>query len=113
MIAADGDADAHRRIDFLAKEVERNRQRLLNARGHGTGLFFTGYIVEQHRKLVSTNTAEHIVLSQASLDAMRDLDQQLISTRVAETVVDQLEPIDVEQQHSILAILVRRFTCDA
>src|SRR5687767_14569649 len=113
MIAADGNADAHRRVDFLAQQIERNRQSLLNARGYRTSFFFTSHVVEQYSKLVSTDAPEHVVLAQAGLHSMCDLDQQLVSASVAQTVVDQLEPIDIKQQHRILPIFVRSFPRDA
>ena len=102
MVGADGYADAHGCIDFLAQQVERDRQCLLDTRGDGACFFFAGHVVEQHGKLISTHAAEHVALSQTGFDSLRDLDQQLISAAVAETIVDQLEAIDVEQQHCIL-----------
>ena len=55
----------------------------------------------------SPPTRKYISLSHARLDALCDLYQQLIRARIAKTIVNKLEAIDIEQQHCTLLITTR------
>ena len=56
-------------------------------------------VVEQERELVAAEAGDGVVGPQRRLQPARDGDQQLVADVVAERVVDELEAVEVEEQH--------------
>ena len=54
---------------------------------------------QQDHELVATHPRDRVGLADASLDPPRDGLEELVPDRVAQAVVDRLEPIEVEEQH--------------
>ena len=53
-------------------------------------------LVQENRELVSAEPGERVALPQARLEAARHRREQLVAHQVAETVVDDLEAVEVE-----------------
>ena len=71
-------------------------QRVLNPERDGVGLLLVAEPVQQDRELVAAEPGERVALPQTRLEPARHRDQQLVADQVAETVVDDLEAIEVE-----------------
>ena len=78
---------------------KRRAQRVLNAERDGVGLLLVAELVQENRELVAAQPGERVSLPQARLEAARHRGEQLVADQVAETVVDDLEAVEVEIQH--------------
>jgi hypothetical protein len=58
-----------------------------------------GVVLEQHGELVAAEAGHRVARAGDQLEALRDLDEQLVTGRVAERVVDGLEVVEVAEQH--------------
>ena len=96
-----GERDADRGGDhqLAAVEVERVLQRLLDALGDHGRLAGVADVVEQDRELVAAEPGDGVAGPQGGLQPARDRDQQPVADVVAERVVDELEAVEVEEQH--------------
>ena len=96
----DAAADAHAHVAALAGDVERRDERAAHAAGGDRRARS-----DRRRRTAPTNSsppmrATHVALvATAPLQALRDLDQQPVAGLVAEAVVDDLEVVEVEEQH--------------
>ena len=63
-------------------------------------------ILDQHDEFVAAVAADHIMGPQLPLQATGDFDQQPVTDRVAERVVNVLEAVDVEEQERGALVLV-------
>ena len=71
---------------------------------------------EDESELVAAKPRDRIAGAQAGAQTLAELAQQLVAARVADGVVDLLEPVEVHQQHShgrVRALCVRERLCDA
>jgi hypothetical protein len=92
----EGDADARRRHNLLASEYARSRQFPLDSFRHADGIAHVPDVVEQYRKLITTQTSndiiagrsrkgfigdtgDHIRPAQGSRQAAGGFDNQLVS----------------------------------
>ncbi len=123
---ADGDADARGGKDLLSLEAERRRQRLLDTFGDPHRITGIADIFQQNGELVATESRQGavdgvagvvgvvgvvnragcagwsrdgVVTPQGLGHPAGDFEQILIAGRMAEAVVDRLEPIEVDEQH--------------
>lgn len=71
--------------------------------GDAFGILRAGHVVEQHDELVTPEPRQLIPLTQTGLEPLGDLHQHQIAHRMAETVVDQLEAIQVNEQQCRMA----------
>ena len=78
----------------------------LNAARHVGRVAGVRNAVEQNRELVAAQPRHHVGFANAMLQTTRHRNQQLIADRMAQTVVDVLEAIEVEEEHGELIILV-------
>jgi len=58
-------------------------------------------IFEQHGELIATEVRQGIARSQALLKTTGDGDQQLIADEMPQAVIDQFEPVEIEDQNGI------------
>ncbi len=58
-----------------------------------------GELAEQHRELVAPQPGDGVVTPGAGLQPFGHLHQQLVADAVAQTVVDGLEVVEVEEHH--------------
>ena len=100
--AAHRDADARRDEDVAsAVDLHRLPEERLHALGHEFDVAGPVDTIEENGELVATQSCEHVAGAEAGRQLVRDRRQQLVSNQVAETVVHQLEAIDVDKQHRI------------
>ena len=62
----------------------------------GVGLVLVAELVQENRELVAAEPGERVARPQARLEAARHRDEQLVADQVAETVVDDLEAVEIE-----------------
>ena len=79
--------------------VERVGQRREHALGDDGRLARVGHVLEQHGELVAAHARHGVARAQRRVQAPGDGLQQLIADLVAERVVDDLEAVEVEEQH--------------
>ena len=101
----EGDADARRDVDLTAVDLERRRQRLVQPLGHDRGAVHVADVVEQQRELVAADARDGVARPQRRLQALRDRHQQAVADKVAERVVDELEAVEVEEEHRAAEVL--------
>ena len=93
--AADADAD----VAALAGDVERLRQRAAQPSGGDRGHRRVARAAAQDRELVAAQARDQVALAHGGPEPLRDLDQQAVAGLVPEAVVDDLEVVEVEEQH--------------
>ncbi len=105
---ARGDPDTGSGEDLLSVQGERHRERFLHTLGHAERIADVADVLQQHGELVTAESSDRMVQlepryrvarSQAPLQPPCDRHQQLVSHDVAEAVVDQLEAIQIQEQH--------------
>ena len=69
---------------------------VLDPSGDGVGLGIVVQPVQEDRELVAAQPGQRVALPQAGLETPRRGDQQLVADHVAETVVDDLEAVEIE-----------------
>ena len=74
-------------------------ERVLDAAGDRVGLVVVVEVVQEDRELVAAEPRERVALAQARFEAARRRHQQLVADQVAETVVDDLEAVQIEIEH--------------
>ena len=74
-------------------------RRFADSRRDLVGVSFTGHTVEQNGELVAPESSDHVLSAQEALEPPGDLLQQLVPDQVAQTVIDDLEPIEVHEEH--------------
>ena len=79
--------------------MERVLQRLLDTLGDHRRLAGVADVVEQDRELVAAEPGDGVAGPQGRLQPARDGDQQAVADVVAERVVDELEAVEVQEQH--------------
>ena len=114
--AADRDADARSGEDFLpATHADWRSHGLLDAFGNAHGVTGIADVVQENRELVAAESRQRVVdgilwigggrsrdevvTPQGSRHPADDLDQESVSCRMTEAVVDHLEPIQIDEHH--------------
>ena len=98
-VAPDGDADRAADDEVLAGDRERHLERLDDPARDGVRPAQPVLVRQQQRELVAAQPRREVVAPDAALDPLRDRGQQPVARRVAERVVDDLEVVEVEEQH--------------
>ena len=93
--AADADAD----VAALAADVERLAERGAQPSGGHRRLRLVLDAGAEDGELVAAEAGDHVVVADRAAQPVRDLDQQPVAGLVAEAVVDDLEVVEVEEQH--------------
>ena len=76
---------------------------LQHALGDRDRVLLVGDVLAQDRELVAAEAGDGLVPAQRVAQALGDRDDQLVAGRVAEAVVDDLEAVEVEEQHRDVA----------
>ena len=98
--AADRDADRCGDRHRLGGEHDRCRQRDEDPLGDDLGLVeWVGALLDEDRELVAAEPGHGVAGSDGFDEAPCDLVQEHVAGRVAETVVDGLETVEVQEQH--------------
>ena len=72
------------------------------------GLLAVAQILQQHHELVAAQARHDVAGAQALLQALGHFAQQRVAGLVAEAVVDELEAVEVDEQHRKLALVATR-----
>ena len=102
------DADARRDVEAPARDLERIAERVGNPLGDRDRFAPAVDPVEQQRELVAAEAGEQVLAAHHALEAARDLREEQVADAVAERVVHDLEPVDVEVQHADRAAVAPR-----
>ena len=98
---ADADADVGHDLP-TAGEGDGGAQRLLDAGGHRFGVPHVDYVLQQHGELVAAEAGQGVARTQGRVHALGDGDEQAVPGLVADAVVDDLEAVDVGEQHPVV-----------
>ena len=82
-----------------AAQHERPREQRADALGHLDRLALVVQVLDQDGELVAAEAGNGVSRAQRLLQPRRDAGEQLVAGRVTEAVVDQLEVVDVAEQH--------------
>src|SRR5205085_11215203 len=72
---------------------------LEHALGDANGIVEVLKVIQKNRKLVAAKPRDRVVRAQTTFELARNRDEQLVADRVAETVVDHLEAVEVEKEN--------------
>ena len=92
-------ADAGPDVDVATLDLEQRPHRRGQAVRDAHRRLHVGRVAQEHGELVATETGRHVRGSQDRMEAIPDGDQQRVTRGVAEAVVDQLEVVQVDEQH--------------
>ena len=99
MRAGQGDADGGGGEDLLDAQPERRLQRTDDAVGDlGSGGRVV-HVFQQHRELIAAQSGNHVTGLEAGAHAATDLEQQVVADQMADRIVDDLEAVQVDEQH--------------
>ena len=93
------DTDGRRGEDLLGAQAERRLQLRDDAFGDMRRRLRIGDAFHQHGELVATEAGHHVAGLQAGAHATTHLEEQVVANQVAYRVVDDLEAIQVDEQH--------------
>jgi hypothetical protein len=99
-------ADGGRDREAAPVEVEVGAQHVGDALGDGERGALVRDVAEQHGELVAAQARGDVVGAQHAGDAGGDVAQQGVARGVAEAVVDDLEVVEVEEQHRDVLIVL-------
>ena len=91
-------ADARAHEHFALVQPEGPVQRLLNTQRGGIGFVVMTEILEQHGEFITAKARHRISGAQHALQPLRYCDQEGVTFRMSERVIDELEVIQVEHQ---------------
>lgn len=86
-------------VQLLAGDVERGEQALDEALGEGGCLGGVGVAVEQDRELIPAEAGGGVGGAHGGGEAFGDGDEQVVAGVVAQAVVDDLEVVEVQDEH--------------
>jgi hypothetical protein len=93
------DPDARRGGGLVAAQLDGGGERRQDPLGGGHRLGPVADPVEQHRELVASDPGDGVDGPDATPEAIGDGDEEAVSRRVAEGVVDEFEPVEIEEEH--------------
>jgi hypothetical protein len=107
--AREGDTDAERRHGLVAvAEADRLAQLAEDPTGNVDRVVGVAHVLEQHGEFVTTEASQQVARAQRLLQPFCHRDQQLVARVVAEAVVDQLEAVDVSEEHRVRLVASAR-----
>ena len=97
-VAGAGDADAGGDRDVVVADQVRRAELAGQPLGHGARAAQVGGVLGQDGELVAAQAGDQVALAHRVRDALGDRDQERITSRMAEGVVDDLEVVEVDEQ---------------
>ena len=94
-----------RTVSVPCEGAREHREGTLRQRGRVLGRF---QAVPQQHELIAAQARQRVVAPQGAAQALGDRAQQRVAGGVAERIVDQLEAVQVEEQHREAAARARR-----
>ena len=98
LVAADSDAGAHLHAEVVAEDGEGPSQVLGDPGGDPHRLRLVG-LLEEHPELVATEAGDGVLGTDAQQQALGHTRQQHVTGVVTEAVVDDLEVVEVQEEH--------------
>ena len=95
----EGDADAHRDEQLALLEEERPLQLGAEPLGHRGDRARVLHVLEEHGELVAAEPGDGVLRPQADGQPLAESDEELIARAVSEAVVDDLEAVEIEEEH--------------
>ena len=92
------DPDAPLHGDIRAHDRERLGHRAEDPLRDDDGGLGRCDLLDHHGELVAAEPCTRVLGTDARLEPLRDLDEQLVAGRVAEAVVDRLEVVEIDEQ---------------
>ena len=83
----------------MTADVERSGQSLLQPLGNRDRILWRADVVEQDRELVATEARRRVGRPQVGGDPFGHTGKQGVAKQVTKAVVDELEAVEVEEQH--------------
>ena len=99
------------REQFAARDPHRRAERAEHAAGEFLGHVLPVDLFDEDREFVAAQARDGVARAHGGDDAAPGFDQQFVADRVADRVVDQLEAIQVEEQHRERAPFVGAGAC--
>src|SRR5690554_5153181 len=106
-IAADeshADAGAHRYRGAL-RQLDRSRDRPVEVADDDVEITGRAQAAQQHREFVASEPRRQVAVPDIAAQALRDRHEYRVPRLVTETVVDLLEAIEVDDQHTVHALV--------
>src|SRR5262249_21663145 len=97
--AAEGDPDAGPDEDLLGLDPERTPEGLDDPLRYEGSVSGRPDVLEQHGELIPADASDGVDATETAAEALRHLDEELVAAIVPEVVVDQLEPIEIQEEH--------------
>ncbi len=101
----DRDADGALHDQVVPADREGTAQRVQQRLGDGLDIGEPGDLIEHGDKLIATEPGQRSVCSDVRGQPARDGDEEIVAGRVADTVVDDLEPVEIEEEQRHLPAL--------
>ena len=99
VVRVDADADAAGNAERIAVEVKRRLKFARDPLGRHRGIGERADRTENNQKFIAAEAGNGIVFTRTSVEPLCDTLQQFVATRVTETIIDDLETVDVEMKH--------------
>ncbi len=80
--------------------MKRSGQAFLQPLGHRHRIVWSSEVVEQNRELVAPEARRRVGRPQVGRYPLGNTREQRVAQQVTKAVVDQLEAVEVEEQHS-------------
>ena len=107
-----GYAKRGRDENLFPAETERRVQRLMQTLGQPGGLFRGLDIFQQDGELVSAKTGDGVAVAQGALEPPGGGKDQIVAMNMPETLVDDLEPVEIEEGDGKAGIGILAQTCE-
>src|SRR6266581_5434361 len=108
IVRIQADSDARAQVAGLAFEHERPAQGVEDFLGHLHHVARLGEVLDERDEFVAAETSDGVAFPHAHSQTPRSLLEQPVAERVAEGIVDELEAIEIEEQHGHrLAVTLR------
>ena len=86
--------------------MERQGERVVHAISDSDRIMDASDIVQEDSELVAAHPRHHVFGTQRGFESSRGCDKKLITSRVANTIVDGLKVIEIEKQQRVQHIIV-------
>jgi len=105
MRRADHDADAGRGKHVVSVDVECPGEFFMNPVRNGGGLVQCLQMLKQYGEFIAAIAGDQVMRAQTAAQALGDGHQQAVAKTVAQAVIDQLETVEVQEQHGEALLL--------
>ena len=97
-LADESNTDACARIDVITTKPIGHSEERLDSLGDGLAVADVRNVREQYGELISSEPGDRIARAEQALDPSSRFNQELVADAMTERVVNEFEPIDVEEK---------------